>query len=386
MSMFTLANAILESSYDMITHNEAYEFIGDDINEAVREMNSAIMSEAVDLNNFYMESSNIIMEAAITGNDRIDIIVEASAEGFKEKAMGLLKKIREMLQGLANKVKQQFFKIIGKTDAWLKVAQPRIEAAAKKSDAANFTHSMHKWDLDYINDMPEKFAKAINSTNVLDDMKSSLDKLKAGFDKTLTDGNAEDENDRKNNQQSFRNRNTGYDKNHNLNGNMTYDNSTKRFQERVIEEFDIKPSSNDYSAIYAAIDEKVTGGKKEDYKIVSEFGIDAMIKFIKGAKAASNEIIKPLNDTIKQVKDGESYLKGIDFKAAGDDKSFNKEVTTAYNQRISACMQKYKDISSFCSTMSGKITAYHNKATSEFVSALNKFSGLKSKDSESEEV
>lgn len=375
LNVFKLQEAVNESVNGQyrVPSVEAHEFIGT-MDEAVVEFNDIIMTEAVEFKHFIACSDEIMTEAALNNPDRVDSIQEASFGNIKEGMLKLFRKIKEAIKGMINKLKALFFKLTKKTDDWIKIMKPRIEAAKKNSGTSDMQYEMHNWDIDYItngmrNALADAGREATWSLLIPDDAnKANILTNLASFEKD--DPNSE----------AFKAKIAKYDEiiqKTREEGNKTKENLLSKFSNA----FGVSKQDN-IQDMWTEVAHKATGGEKVAIKFVPM--VDKMVKAVeeskKTIKGLEDFYTKHYGEIKKTEKEFNSYTSKFEIKDADN---YPAEAVRVARAMFSANCQQASTILTFnesaCSTAQGMNVGYIKTMASEYMGALTKFAGSKSK-------
>lgn len=382
LSAFNLAQRINESAAGNqgMGTIEAYAFIGT-MAEATTEFNDMILGEAVNMSEFHTGAEEILAEAATTNPDSLDAINENVFTTIKEGVIKFFEKLKSMVKGIVEKLKAFFFKLTGKTDKWLTVMKPRIEAAKRNSGTGDLTMEMHKWDTAFITegmlagitkmmdtDLPaikgvEAAAKAFVSAESIGAPATKANPVDADSDKTkaivkqLEDYSDTLKSDREE-----------------LKNDCAKD---------LASALGVSANSS-MDAVYKDVAQKATGGEKVTVKFVSEIGVDKMVETVDKSKTTIDNLKKAYEKHLTKIhedqKKVEAALAKVDVK---NPEKYATEVVRAakaclsnYSTNITA---GYSTLESAVNTVRGMNVKYVQDMISEYMNALTKFAGSKSK-------
>ena len=324
------------SNLDESINIEPYPFTGLDCIQAMQEASVMIMEEAVDFKEFYTISDELMMEAAISGNGTIYTLTEAVVGNIGQKFKSLLDKLIKIVLGLIEKLKAFVAKFFGKTDQWLKIMEPKINASTKTVD-----HEMYEWDTKYIIDtipagiesMRKEWETKFGKTSYQDMVNKA---------RSVAEKYGKEENHAP----------VGMDEDQSREGS---ENKGDKMRDSIIHIFGV-----DGSDIKSAVDDivvKAHGGKRDKDTVSVNSKKADMINFLKGAKKATDKLNIQLNDTVKALKDYRATLDTakVDFV---DQDEMNKST-----------------LSNIRSALASKINMY-SEYTTAYINAINQIGQL----------
>ena len=393
LNIFKLTDAINESAAMATGANinsiEAYEFIGT-MEEATTEFNYQVMSEAVNIQSFKAVSDEIMTEAVVSNPGSMEILSENVFSKLKEGFTKFIDKIIAMVKGVIEKLKAFFFKLTGKTDKWLNIMRPKIQDAQRRGGSSDFTYEMHKWNTKFVTEglkgvvgsfmdyyygefkgmSAKKFANVVKSIpsdmvkSVSSDVKGEnpdTDKTKAVI-KTIDDAVDEMKDETEKGKEE----------------------DIKKLAELLKSAGASSISDASLDSIWKSVDSAATGGDRVSVKIASEFGIDSMIKGIESSKKTIDDLKKYYDNHLKKLaeikREVESKLDSVEIK--NEDKlptevvSSMRAYISTYTTTITSDISRAETI---LNNVRGKNVTYIQNMTTDFMNALTKFSGIKSK-------
>lgn len=287
----TKAKAADDSTLDESIHIEPYPFTGLDCIQAMQEASVMIMEEAVDFKEFYVTTDELMMESAISGNNTINTLTEAALGNIGQKFKNLLDKLIGIVSGLIEKLKAFVAKFFGKTDQWLKIMEPKINASTK----TEASHEMYDWDTKYM----------------LDDIPAGIEALRKDWEAKYGRTSYQD---MVNKARSIADR-YGKEENHSPSGidldkiSEDHQNKGDKMRDAIIDAFG--KSNVDGADTKSVIDSLVVrahGGKRDKDPVDVVSKKNDMLTYLKGAKKATDKLNIQLNDTLKALKDYRATL------------------------------------------------------------------------------
>lgn len=387
LNIFKLTDAISESAVGTtnIASIQPYEFIGS-MAECTAEFNYEVMSEAASFMEFYANSEEIMTEAAVMNSAAMDTISESVFTKVKEGVTKFIDKIIAMVKGVIEKLKAFMYKLTGKTDKWLSVMRPKIKDAQGRRGAGEASAEMHEWDVEYINNgmksgvdaMVKEILPSIDMKINAQSIAQSAASGAAGHEsrgKYDSSGNAREGDDRINAQLK------------------NFDDATELLNkaiEKYQEEFPAKlaswmgvSSNSSLDAVWKAVAEKATGGEKKTVTYGNQVGnmlnaIDGSKKCIDGLKKAYDQHLKDLGNYRKEIETQFSKLEvlGKDDNRASSVTAAAKAYANAYSKRTVSQIQLGETA---CNNARGMNLNYVQKMTSEYMTVLTRFAGIKEK-------
>ena len=360
-SVFDLAVAMNESIEN--SHSGGDKYVPDtvdlpvNLDEAIDYMDFVIANEAA---NFVIMSTNIdeiMTEAALYHNDKVVAMSEASFESVKNSVIGFFKKIIGFFSAIINRIAEFLAKFTNKTDSWVKLIKPRLDEAKKDPKFGEIKAEVHPWNKEFIlKTMPTGIAsmakfqnKSVNDYVTKDNIPtyasnpdsaafSELDKL---IEKNK--GNKEDD------------------------------------VKAVLAELKVGNATADsIDDFWKKIDESARGGDKAEITVASE--LDAMMKFIEGAKASIKEIEAGYEEAkatmSSRAKEWEAALNHkVNSLIESDDKE-HKKYNVRYTEAVKSCANamivRTNVYSSIVGGLQKRAINYIKAASSEYMSAVTK--------------
>lgn len=385
LNIFKLQEAVNESvsgNVASIASVQAYEFVGS-MDEATAEFNTVLMAEAVEFHEFMAGAEEIMTEAALNAPDRLDVIQESVFGNIKDGLTKFFEKIKSMIKGIIEKLKAFFYKLTGKTDKWLNVMKPRIEKAKQATGAADVTYEMHNWDRDYVTDgMKDALAKVVADTiqhTAPDGKVVKMNKIVDNMRKAVQ-AEAQAHKGADPDSSAFK---------------AAIEEADKAISEMKAETAKVKEdlagdfakafgvkNDSDMSAVWKDVAHKATGGEKVSVKYRSM--VDDMVKAIEKSKKTIEDLKSFYDKRLKEINDMQSKCNTVfeKFNIKDEDKLPAEAVRVArsgfqeFSKNITATLSA---IETGCNTARGMNVKYVQDMTSEYMNALTKFAGIKSK-------
>lgn len=150
LSVFTLSQAITESANRVLDNTPAYEFATDNLSECASEFHFALISEASNISEIMAGTDEILAEAVFENPSSVDALSENVFTTIKDGVVKFFEKIISMVKGLIEKLKAFLYKMTGKTDKWLQIMEPKINAAKNNKGYGDVSHEMYNWNTTFI--------------------------------------------------------------------------------------------------------------------------------------------------------------------------------------------------------------------------------------------
>ena len=383
LNIFKLTDAISESAIGStsIASIQPYEFIGS-MAECTAEFNYEIMSEAVNFNEFYANSDEIMIEAAVMNPEAIDTLVESVFSKVKEHVTKFINKLIAMVKGIVEKLKAFFFKLTGKTDKWLSIMKPKITKAMGYRGADKVTYEMHEWDDNYVTSGLQSGISAMVA-KILPNNKLDLD-TNAIARKSDAVGSAA---------QATRGatENIGDDATKTAVDNIDkkieeLDRQMEADQEKFIA--DLAKSvgvseSSSLDAVWKGVSEKATGGEKKTVYVYQK--ADAMLTAIEKSKKTIDDLKKAYDQHVKDLGNFKNKVESEFKKAEVFDK--DDKVAGAVSGAVKRYMDKYaKSVTdgltrgeAACNNARGMNVNFIQTMTTEYMNALTRLANHKEK-------
>lgn len=380
LNVFTLTEAINGSiGHANVGHIEAYPFYGS-VTEAAAEFNYQLMLEAADIAGFAAVSDEIMVEAALMNQDAIGTLTESVFSTMKEKITKFFDKLIAMAKGLRDRIKAFFFKLTGKTDKWLSVMRPRIEAAKRNSGITNVEAEMHEWNVEFVtkgflNAYKDVVANYLNSTSAakaldVSDIEKYLKALNTNI-KTY-DGVDPDSQRAKDGLTPNEMFTKSYEKD--------LKDAKEGFPAYLAGKFGVSANSS-MEAMWQDVVKKAKGGEKKTVKYRNM--VDDMVKALEDNKTGLKEMEKTYNDHIKDLADKRKEIEDTFRKFEISENKAPNEIVNSIKTHMNAYVNRttslYTMVEGAGSTACGMNTRFMKEMASEFMSVLTKFAGTKEK-------
>lgn len=182
-SIFELRNAINEGAFGGFSgDNVGYQFLGDE-EECFNEAALAISENVANLMEYNLECDRLLVEN-FSDNSKFEPLLEASIQGAWEKIKQFFDKLKKVFIGILDRVKAFFFKMTSKTDKWLQVMKPRIDAAGSRSGIEDIEVEVYeKCESSFTNKFTT-VSNALDSEFTDIERKSGDDSVTIGVDKS----------------------------------------------------------------------------------------------------------------------------------------------------------------------------------------------------------
>jgi len=122
---------------------EGVELHGVFSEDMCNEMNLAIEESVVDFYEFTSGASSMLIEAAMTNPEKVELLSEAAKVGIGQRVKEFFTKIANFFKSLATKIASYFTAFTNMTKAWKKTALPKIKNAPDNDR----TVKIHDWAL-----------------------------------------------------------------------------------------------------------------------------------------------------------------------------------------------------------------------------------------------
>lgn len=392
LSVFKLAEAMNEAATGMFQSNvEPYEFMGT-LEESSAEMNYILMSEQANMEEFLVGAEEIMTEAAMSNPDALDTICENVLENLTSGLKKFIDKLIAMVKGVIAKLKAFFFKFTGKTDKWLSVMEPRINAA--KPGAENATTERHLWDVDYVIDGMAKGllgSMKTGESSVNNDLKSYKDlkstaesEIKAGrgdFAKAKTQGKDIDSKEVK---AAMNNKTSALNK-----FKATVEDFENTWNDTLLSEsakhFGVSGGSS-LEDMWTNVAKKVYKGtlEKKTVSVKDAGGVQALKESVKNSKDAIKKLQDAYDEHIKALQKIRSDVEGLtdsksstitaEDKYAGEFVNTYKSLVSKYCSLIS---KKLSGVEGVMTTARGKNVAWVQEMVSENMNSITAYCNYK---------
>jgi len=386
ISVFTLSQAITESTTRVVDNVPAYEFATDDLNECTAEFNYALVNEASNIREIMASTDEILAEAAFENPGSVDELNENVFTTLKDGVVKFFNKIIAMVKGLIEKLKAFFYKMTGKTDKWLKIMEPRIKDAKRNKGYGDVSMEMYDWKPDFITGTGG------------DSLAGGLDKLVAKWRASADIGG--DSGALKNYKAAVTAHTTvvknmageDADSDDSKKVGKAYDDETKewvskleKFKSNAADEiggaWGVKASSMD--VLVSELRKKATGGtEKTDKKFGSD--VDKMVEAVKGSAKAIEKVKKAYEDHLKHLTDFKAKLEkqGDELGSLGKKgDTVPADIVRAATDFVKAMynysMEITRTYESAMNTAKNLNTSLIQEMCTEYMTALTKFANFK---------
>ena len=391
LSVFKLAEAMNEAATGRFRDNIApYEFIGS-LEESTSEMNFILLSEQASINSFYVGAEEIMTEAAINNPGTLDVLCENVFTNMIGKLKQLIDKIIAAVKGIIAKLKAYFYQLTGKTDKWVSIMEPRVNAA--KTGAENAKVNRYNWDTDFvIADMPKGFLGHITESDskILADIGATKNEMKAIKD-TMTKHQKDEmftgemqagKNDTIDSAK-YKEKIGKDSKYQDMIDNI--EKKTEKLADTTRSEFAGKLRVNAGSSdeeFWNNVTKKATGGEKIDMTIKDLGGAKTIMDRIKKSKDAISDIQKAYDAHIKALQkaraDVEDFEK-TDIVEKAD--KFPGEYVAAYKTFVSKQCAYFSKVftmkETYLTNARGKNVSWLKQLNSDDMAAINAYCSYK---------
>ena len=382
---FGLAQALVESAGAAHSPIAAYEFGTDNLNECTADMNYRIMSEAADMREIIVSTDELLAEAAMTAPDRVDTLHENVFTTIKEGVIKFFNKIISMVKGIIEKIKAYFYKMTGKTDKWVKIMEPKIQAAQRQPGYSDFSVECYRWNPDYLGANGEL---AANVGKLVDDWREVVqqgDKKAKGISdigKNMIAGAAEFKGTKKNptdaDSEGVKSYVADEDK---LAGEFKKEREDfeKNFAKTASGIFGVGSASS-VDVIWAEVTKKARGAEKVETKVGGDAG--KMLNAVKDSGKAIEAIKKVYEKHLKDLVDYKAALEkiGSDLNIKDEDK-YPAEVVRVLREGYKAYYDLIMKQTTMYETTANSARQLHTSLvqsmTSDYMNVLTKFAGFK---------
>ena len=129
-----------------------YIFVSESVIGCANEMVHEVLSEAANFQEFSVSADELIAEATMTNNPRLDVLVESVLESVKTTAINFYEKCKRMALAIVAKLKELAYRMTGQTGKWAEAMKAKGDAAGNKP---GFTAECYNWDTKFVaKDMP----------------------------------------------------------------------------------------------------------------------------------------------------------------------------------------------------------------------------------------
>lgn len=389
ISVMSITEAFNGSAARAISTVEAYPFATDNLAECAGEMGYQIMTEAADFMEIVTSTDEIIAEAAMTNPDRIDVLDENVFTKIKDGVIAFFNKIIAMVKGLIEKLKAFFYKMTGKTDKWLKIMEPKIQAAKRQTGYGDVSAERYKWDTAYITTgLPGGITKLVDSWKTKVNAVSNKSSSNAGNFTKWVNGTAgvigpkEDAQANKGadaDSQAVKDAAKAWD-DITTEVNRDLEDFKKNFASTVGSSLGCSGATLD--AIWAEVSKKAHGGEKTETKYGNE--VDTMVNAIKNSAKTIETLKKAYEGHLKHLTTFKADLekRGDTFDVKGEDKipaEILRATRAAVKAEYTLEMEVTKQYESALNSARNYNTGYVQEMTTEYMNLLTKFASFKGK-------
>ena len=349
----------------MVEAVEPISFVGMNVADAMNESVYLIMDEATCYNEMSSDIDEIITEAAISRNENLDVLTENAITAVTGALGKLLKRLREIVGGIINKLKEQANKLLGRTDAFLKTIKPRLDKAT-----GEVKYSMYEWDTDFLTkglkDAMSKVYDDWKSNAASTTYKSVVGDATVAYnsrkDKTADDIKDDDIMDKKSN-----------------------DEGASNIESKLIGivESEVGVQATNMAELRAAINRHARGGKGGSDVSKTERNItpdkEKMRGFVDGFKNTMTAITKFYADYLAEIKryEGEVNKSRTAIGRDADNKDVKTAVNAAFKSKIDYLVKYTNTAFSLINTIGAQNQNLLRECLKDYMGALSKIAGAK---------
>lgn len=375
LNVFNLRQAVNEAamygSFSATADVAAHPFTGLGLTESISEGISLVMDEAVCYSEYTLAAEEIMVEAAVSNPDRMDILSENIFDTIKVGAKKFFDKIVSIVKGIIEKLKAFFFKFTGKTSSWLKIMKPKIQAAqTKRAGNAELAAEMHEWNTDYVNSGMSSGIKSM-----MDEWKSEVDGK--SYEKSVETVRSMAKKYVGMNPDSFE-ETTHTDMKNQI---EKIKDATEETSDKIVKSLNTNLGINgtDVASCLSDVRKKGNGGEKTTVKYNSN--VSSMLSAVESSAKTIKEMEKLYNEYLKELtKYRNSIDKSSDIKLENEDKMPNGAATVAREYLRVTLDSIIKITSGYHSAIDGVRQVnigLINDMTREYMTVLTKFVGAK---------
>ncbi|MCM1532733.1 MAG: hypothetical protein NC114_10755 [Ruminococcus flavefaciens] len=363
----------------------AYEFATDNLSECSAEFQFMLANEASNLREIMAGTDEILAEAAFTNPGSVDALNENVFTTLKDGVVKFFNKIIAMVKGLIEKIKAFIYKMTGKTDKWLKIMEPKINAAKNNKGYGDVSAEMYNWNAAFITGTSGD-CMAGGLDKLVADWRAECDVVGKSSAKNFVSNARQDTKDAK--------AAAGMDADGKPAGKATgtFDKATKTWvdslekfkssaPDKIGAAWKIKATSMD--VLTSELRKKATGGAE---KTERKFGNDtgAMIDAIKNSTKTMEKVKKAYEDHLKHLTDFKANLEKQgdelgDLGKKGD--TIPTEVVRAATDHVKAmynyAMEVTRTYENAMNAVKNLNTSLIQEMCTEYMSALTKFANFK---------
>ena len=371
-----------------------YEFATDNINECMSEMGYMLMMESNEMAEAFMITDEIMAEAAISNPDVVDSLTESVFSKIKDGVKKFFDKIISMVKGIIDKLKAYFYKMTNKTQKWLTVMKPKIEAVkSNQTGYEKVTAETYAYDKNYINDgmnagvkaLADEWAKTVIPMNkatggAATSLKDQVANLKSTRQDMATSRQvAGASDDKPASAVDAKNADLVSLEKQAKDAATALEDYKKKFPKLVASKMGASNATT-LDAVWTDCAKKARGGKSEKTTITVGNQVDAMISALEGMDDAVTKMKDTYESHLKDLTDFKSDLDADDFKIE-DDAKVPGNLMTAVRNVVSA---QYKYITEVTSMVEQAMNsakshnlAYLQEMSQAYMSSLTTFAAYK---------
>lgn len=379
-----------------------YEFYGS-IHECTAEFNYMVMVEDADIQGFITSSDEILAEAVLSGDTyRVDRLSEGVFSNIKDGLSKFFEKIRNFVKGIIEKIRAFLYKLVGKTDKWLKIMKEKVLAAARITRSSNMTYEMHKWNITYVTtdllagvqstldfaDGSKTIPGLVKDMTVTpDSLKTHMADIARAFDHRIgraaddTPDNAKDDNVVTKSKE--RTAVTDKIKDYIDKINEAKSDFDEKWPDTLAAAVGVSAGSS-VDSVWSEVAKKAKGDSNEkvEVKFCSQWGIDSMLQAIDQSKKTITDLKSKYDKHYEKLtKIHKEWDNALDkFKIDGE-KNMDSTATSQARSMLTAIVGFVTHQISACETASntarGANVKFVQDMTHEFMNALTKFASYK---------
>lgn len=379
LSIYKLTQAINESSAGVVVADvPAYEFVGG-LDEATSEMNYIIMTEAVDMASFMTVSEEIMTEAAISNPDSLETLSENVFKTAWDNVKKFVDKLIAMVKGMIEKIKAHLYKMVGKTDKWIGVMRPRLNAAQGKDKFGEQVYNMYNWDAKYLASGGTMITGIANMasevTSVANDKVSKMKEAENAL--TAARSHLNKEWEKEGTPADAPGISTASSKLEGITKAAKDDteSNAKKFIVTLANAMGLTGTFNSTEEIWTAVNKKATGGDKLDVKATNAGEFFTAIENSKKTLEDLKTVYEKHSNDLKKLK---SDIENV-FKNDKADEKMPGVIQTKYREAATALSKQFvSEVSAFESAVGTAQTTHRNLVSSminDYMKAIAKWSG-----------
>lgn len=379
LSIYKLTQAINESSAGVVVADvPAYEFVGG-LDEATSEMNYIIMTEAVDMASFMTVSEEIMTEAAISNPDSLETLSENVFKTAWDNVKKFVDKLIAMVKGMIEKIKAHLYKMVGKTDKWIGVMRPRLNAAQGKDKFGEQVYNMYNWDAKYLASGGTMITGIANMasevTSVANDKVSKMKEAESALSGARSHLNKDWE--KEGTPADAPGISTASSKLEEITKAAKDDteSNAKKFIVTLANAMGLTGTFNSTEEIWTAVNKKATGGDKLDVKATNAGEFFTAIENSKKTLEDLKTVYEKHSNDLKKLK---SDIENV-FKNDKADEKMPGVIQTKYREAATALSKQFvSEVSAFESAVGTAQTTHRNLVSgmiNDYMKAIAKWSG-----------